>query len=234
MPRSAQAMRAERSAAQAALIVIIGIVASGPLALLVVAATHPQPAWSGAAAFAAAYRPIQLLPYVGGLVLVGGCVALVASLAALLPASRRARAAFALALAAAFAALIALNYIVQTTFVPSLVRPYDPAQDAIIAALTMTNPRSLAWALEMWGYAVLGIATWTVAVAFGRSRLERATARICVANGIISVAGGIATAASPGWVQTTPGLIAFAAWNLVMVVLGALVIATMRRRRSPA
>jgi hypothetical protein len=97
----------------------------------------------------------------------------------------------------------------------------------------MANPRSLAWSLEMWGYAVLGIATWAVAVAFGRSRLERATAKALVANGVVSVAGGIATAAWPGWVETTPGLVCFAAWNALMIGVGVLVIVTLRRRRLP-
>jgi hypothetical protein len=230
---SAPDLRAARSAAHAALAVIAGIVLSGPLALLVVALVHPQPPWASPALFAAEFDRIQLLPYFGGFLLIGGCVALVAHLAALAPPAQRGRANVALALAGAFAALIVFNYILQTTFVPALVTPYRPEHDLLVTALAMSNPRSLAWAIEMWGYGVLGIATWLVACAFDRTdRLERVTRAIFIANGIISIAGALATALAPGWVMTVSGGVAFGAWNLLMVGLGALVIAVMRRRRA--
>ena len=230
---SAPDLRAARSAAHAALAVIAGIVLSGPLALLVVALVHPQPAWESPALFAAEFHRIQLLPYLGGFVLIGGCVALVAHLAALAPPAQRGRAQAALALAGAFAALIVFNYVLQTTFVPALVTPYRPEHDLLVTALAMSNPRSLAWALEMWGYGVLGVATWLVACAFDRTdRLERFTGAAFIANGIISIVGALATALAPGWEMTVSGGVAFGAWNLLMIVLGALVIAVMRRRRT--
>jgi hypothetical protein len=224
--------RAERAVVQAALVVIVGVLLSGPVALVAVAMVHPQPAWEGAERFAAELHPIQLLPYVGGFVLIGGCVALVASLHALVPEQRRARANLALALAAAFAALILLNYIIQTTFVPSLVRPYRAEHAALVEALAMANPRSLAWALEMWGYGVFGVATWAIACAFGSSRIERVTAATFVANGVISIVGGFATMLAPDWPHTTAGFTSFAAWNALVVVMGILTIVAMRRRRS--
>jgi hypothetical protein len=33
----------------------------------------------------------------------------------------------------------------------------------LIGALTMANPSSLAWGLEMWGYGFLSVGTWQVA-----------------------------------------------------------------------
>ena len=224
---SARKLRAEHAAAQAALVVIAGILLSGPFALWIVGLVHPQPAWQGPARFVAEAHWIQRLPYLGGLVLVGGCVALVAALSPLVPRVHRGRANLALALSAAFAALILLNYIIQTTFVPTLA---SPEQDALIAAFTMTNPRSLAWALEMWGYGVYGIATWAIAAAFGSSRLERITAGAFIANGVTSIAGGIATTVWPGWVLTVAGGIAFAGWNLLVIVMAALVVTVMRHR----
>jgi len=209
----------ERAVARSAIAVIAGILMSGPIALVVVAAVHPQPDWQGAERFAAELHPVQLLPYLGGFVLVGGCVALVASLHALAP--RSARSDLALALAGAFAAMILFNYVLQTTFVPSLARPYHAGNDALIAALAMANPRSLAWALEMWGYAVYGVATWAIASAFGHTRLERAVAAMFVANGVISIVGGFATMASMTWLRSPPGLAAFALWNAMMLVMAA-------------
>jgi hypothetical protein len=227
---SARNLRRERAVAQSALALIAGILLSGPIALLVVALVHPQPAWQDAATYARHAHWIQTLPYAGGFLLVGSCVALVATLHALAPIERRGRANLALAIAGSFAALIVLNYIVQTTFVPSLASPYRDEHAPMISALTMSNPRSLGWALEMWGYAVFGIATWLIAFVFGTSRLERATAATFVANGVMSVIGGIATAVWPGGVMTLAGGIAFAAWNALMLVMGVLVVLAMRRR----
>lgn len=226
----AQELRAERAVAQSALAMVLGILLSGPIALLVVGLVHPQPPWESAARFAAELHPVQLLPYVGGFLLIGGCVALVASLHVLAPRERRARANVALVLTAAFAALIFFNYIVQTTFVPALASPYAPEHDALIGGLTMSNPRSLAWALEMWGYGVFGVATWAIAIVFRGGGLERWTARAFVLNAVLSVAGGIATAVWPSWALTVPGVVSFAVWNLLMVVMGVLVIVVMRRR----
>jgi hypothetical protein len=221
---------AERAVARSAMAVFAGILVSGPIALIIVDAIHPQPDWQGAERFAAELHWIQVLPYLGGFLLVGGSVALVASLHALAP--RTARSNLALALAAAFAAMIFVNYVLQTTFVPSLARPYRAEHDALIAALAMANPRSLAWALEMWGYAVYGVATWAIASAFGITRLERAVAAMFVANGVISVAGGFATMASMTWLRSPPGLAAFALWNALMLVMAASTVVAMRRRAT--
>jgi hypothetical protein len=50
----------------------------------------------------------------------------------------------------------------------------------------------------------------------------------------VSVLGGIATAAAPGWVLTPGGLLAFAGWNVLVVAMAALAILSMRaRRQSP-
>ncbi|MGE5187212.1 MAG: hypothetical protein ACM31C_34425 [Acidobacteriota bacterium] len=225
-------MRAERAVVRAAIAVIVGILLSGPIALVAVAVVHPQPSWEDAARFASEFHPVQLMPYLGGFVLVGGCVALVASLHALVPREQRARANLALVMTGVFGALIGLNYILQTTFVPSLVAPYADDHATWIESLAMANPRSLAWALELWGYAALGVATWAVAAAFGASRLERATAALFGANAVISVAGALATMAWPGWEMTLAGGLAFSGWNALMIVMASLAIACMRRRAT--
>ncbi|MGB7218545.1 MAG: hypothetical protein WBD07_07030 [Vicinamibacterales bacterium] len=224
-------MDARHAVTVSAVLALIGAVTSGPLGIWLVGATHPQPAWRDAATFVAAYHPIQTLPYVFGLLLVGGFVGLVASLHALAPQEIRPRTVCAVALAGAFAAMIFVNYAVQTTFVPALVTTSSPENAALISALTMANPRSLGWALEMWGYAVLGAATWLVAPVFRHGPLERTTAWLFVANGPLSVLGGIATAAAPGWVLTPGGLLAFAVWNVLVAAMAALAILSMRARR---
>jgi hypothetical protein len=232
-PRSAgpaRDLRGERAVAQSALVLIAGILLSGPLALAAVALVHPQPPWQGPARFADELHWIQAMPYAGGFVLIGGCVALIASLHELVPRSHRARANVALALTAAFAALIVLNYVVQTTFVPALASSYRDDNGPLIAALTMTNPRSLGWALEMWGYAVFGFATWLITPAFRRTRLERVTAHTFVGNGVMSIAGAITTAIWPGSAHTLLGFIGFALWNAWMLTMAVLVLVAMHRR----
>jgi len=228
--RSAMNAPVLRFGALAAAATLAGIVLSGPVAMLLVALTYPQPPWLGAEAFALSHHWVQTLPYYFGFLLDGGSVALIAALHALAPNELKARTGAALAFAGAFAALIFFNYAVQTTFVPVLAAEYDAAKAPIISALSMANPRSLAWALEMWGYAVLGVATWLVAPVFAAGRLERATAWLFVANGPVSIAGGFWTAAQPGWVMSPVGLAMFALWNLLMVVLVAFALAAFRRR----
>ena len=53
----------------AAAATILGILLSGPLALLFVNAMHPQPPWQDSARFVEHYHPIQVFPYFGGMLL---------------------------------------------------------------------------------------------------------------------------------------------------------------------
>jgi hypothetical protein len=176
--------------------------------------------WESSARFALAFHPIQVLPFFLGFVLIGGFTALVAALHASAPPELRARTSTALLFAAAFAALIGLNYIAQTTFVPGLARAYRPEHDAAIAAFSMSSPISLAWALEMWGYGFLGVATWLVAPVLRETPRERLTAWIFVANGPLSVIPALLTAFLPGWVLTPIGFVSFLVWNVLAIALG--------------
>lgn|GEM_PF-479646 len=218
-----------RTGRRAALGVLLGVLLSGPLAVALVSATHPQPAWRDAELFARHYHSVQLLPYAGGIVLVAALIVLVASLHAGARPEQRPLTTAALVFTAGFASFIFLNYVVQTTFVPQLARHYDPTNAALIAALSMTNPTSLAWAIEMWGWGFLGIATWLVSPVFGRSKVERAAALTFVANGPVSVAGALGTIVRPGWVMTTAGLVAFAAWNVLLAAMATLTVLALRR-----
>jgi hypothetical protein len=225
---------AARSAVTAAVVTLFGIVLSGPLSLALVS-LHPQPAWTGPEAFARAYHPIQTFPYFTGFLLVGGSLVLIAALQTLARDPHRARATAGLAFAAAFAALIFFNYVVQTTFVPALAQSRSPEAAPLIAAFALSNPRALGWAVEMWGYAVLGVATWLVApVLADHGRAGRIAAGLFVTNGPVSIVGAVWTALRPGWVMTPVGLALFAAWNLLMLVMTALVIAALRPHRRDA
>jgi hypothetical protein len=120
--------------------------------------------------------------------------------------------------------------VVQTAFIPDLASRYEPANAPIISTLSMANPRSLAWGIEMWGWGFFGVATWLVAPDFGGSALERATRLTFRGNGPVSVVGALATVARPGWVMTPAGLAAFAAWNLLLAAMALLAFLSLRQR----
>lgn len=223
-------MTGTRAVSVGAATALLGTVLSGPAGLLIVGATHPQPAWDGPAVFIAAYHPIQLFPYFAGFLLVGGFVVLVSALQHIDSDAQSWRTGAATSFTVVFAAMIFANYAIQTTVVPSLLGAESSGEQAVLATLTMSNPVSLGWGLEMWGYAALGVATWLASPVFGSGALEGSLRALFVANGPISVLGGVVTVMVPGWVLTKSGLVAFGAWNVLIIVMLGLTVAAMRRR----
>lgn len=221
-------MKPAAAASACAACALAGVLLSGPVALAIVAGTHPQPPWSGPAAFAASFHPVQTLPYFAGLLLVGGFVGLIAALHGLAAEPVRTRTRIALAFAAAFGAMVFVNYAIQTTFVPALLSAGDPAAAALAGSLSMANPLALGWALEMWGYGLLGVATWLAAPVFLGMPRGRITAALFVVNGPLSIIGALATALWPGWVLTPAGIWAFALWNLLVVAMAGFALVSLR------
>lgn len=215
-----------------AALTIAGILLSGPLGLLAVSAVQPSPPWQGASLYAQNYHPVQTLPFFGGFLLVGGYIVMMVALYLIAEEKHKAHTLIGVVFTAVFATLIFFNYINQTTFVPALAQNYTPSYDPVISTFSLANPLSLCWAIEMWGYACLGVATWLAAGVFNRGGLERATAVLMVANGVISIIGGIVTSINLGWVLTTPGVISYVAWNVLVLALSILVIASLRRRQN--
>jgi hypothetical protein len=220
-----------RLVAGAAATALVGAILSGPVSVGLVAATHPQPLWRGVEAFVEAYHPVQALPYVLGFSLIGGFAALMAALHEVAPPASRARTGAAKVFAGAAAAMVLTNYAMQIAVVPGLMRSSAPGEASLVALLTMANPASVGWGLEMWGYAVLGVATWLAAEAFGRSRLERACAALFRLNGVVSVGAALYSAVRPGWVSSPAGLWNFAIWNVLVIVMLALIV--LHARRDP-
>lgn len=209
---------------------VVGIVLSGPLAVVFVNATHPQPPWDGPRVFAAHTHPVQTLPYIGGIVLVMALVTLVASIHALAEPRQRVVSTIAVVLCSVFATLIFLNYVIQTTYVPEMARDYRDSNAALLEALAMTNPKSLSWAIEMWGWGFLGVSTLLLGPVFQGSRLERATKVAFMMNGPVSIAGAVWTVLEPGWAMTAAGLVAFSSWNVLLLAMAVLALASFRRR----
>ncbi len=219
-----------RTALVGAVVTAIAIPVSGPIGLVVVNAVGPAPTWSGAETFVRHYHPVQTFPFFAGFGLLLGYSMTMAALYRLADEHLKTRALIGVMFTTAFVALIFFNYINQTTFVPGLSRDYRPEYGPIITALTMANPQSLAWGIEMWGYALLGVATWFMSPVFHGRIIERATSALMVANGVISIAGGVATAWYPAWVLTSVGTLGYLSWNLLVFALAITMIAALRKR----
>lgn len=203
---------------------LAGYVLSGPAGFLLVKITRPQPVWVSPAVFAENYHIVQDVPYYFGLLLIGGMLMLAAGL--FLNAQDEApKIRFHLLLALMwttfFAALIFFNYICQTTFVRHLALNYLPEHDPSIATFSMANPMSLAWAVEMWGYGVLGVATWLMSGYF--LNRSKAIYRLLIANGVVSVLTVVFTVVDMKWLLTPPGIAGYFVWNVLMIVLMVLI-----------
>ena len=214
-----------------AVLTVIGIILSGPLGLLAVNLVQGQPSWQGARTFVENFHPIQTAPFFGGIALVLGYVLLMPGLYHIALEGRRTRALAGTVLTGAFATLIFFNYISQTTFVPALVRNYRPEYDPLISAFSFSNPNSLCWAIEMWGYGLLGLATWLAAPVFDGSGVEKAARVLMVANGVFSIVGALVVSFDLRWVFTTAGLLSYAAWNVLVFALSICIIVALRRRK---
>jgi hypothetical protein len=198
----------------AAAVVLAGIIFSGPVAVVLVEVLAPQPKWQGVATFIEHYSWLQSLPYVFGFFIAGGFILLVSCVPVSDEDGRRPLRTVALAFTVVSAGLIFFNYVMQTAFIPLSLHE----SPAIVAVTTMANPNSLGWALEMYGYAILGIATAFLAPLFNTSVRQRAIARLFVLNSILSVVGAFLMPLFPGWVLTGTGMVLGAAWNILVAV----------------
>jgi hypothetical protein len=221
-----------RTGINASIAAIIGILLSGPVGLLVVNAVQPNVAWVSGKVFAEHYHPIQTFPFFCGFIMIGGFIVMIAAIYQVAGPQEKLLALVAVMLTAAFSTLIFFNYINQTTFIPALARNYKPEYEPVMSAFSFVNFNSLCWAIEMWGYALLGVATWLVAPVFNRNRIEKITAGLMIANGIISLLGGFITAIDLGWVGTMPGFILYLTWNLVVLLMAIFVILSFRIRQK--
>lgn len=178
----------------------------------IVAAVAPQPAWTDVNAFADHYHPVQALPYVLGYLLLAGFVFFSASCQAMAPTSMRPRMTAALVFTGVYASLVFTNYTIQLGFIPRIL--YN--RPDYISNLTMANPESFAWFLEMFGYAALGAATWLQAALFRGGRRSGIIRYLLIANGVFSIVGAACTAFYDRWVFSSAGLASFAIWNLLI------------------
>lgn len=218
-----------RTLSRAAAIILSGIILSGPVAVGLVELVAPQPAWRDAATFVKHYSWLQSLPYVFGFLILGGFILFMAALVGSSSEDQRPREMTALALTTVSASMIFTNYVLQTAYVPQSL----DGNGSLLEAVTMANPRSFAWGLEMYGYGVLGVATIVAAPLFEPRGGQRMIRLLFILNGIVSVVTTPLVPIIPGWLLTTQGIIAGAVWNLLVIVIMVLVIREFKFGRVP-
>ncbi|HKL38474.1 MAG TPA: hypothetical protein VJ876_06215 [Bacteroidales bacterium] len=209
-------------------VVIAGMILSGGPAVFLVARLHPQPEWVDVATFIEHYHPMQLFPYAGGFILILGFTFFVASAyqLAVLP-SLKVPAVLAIIFVSVFSMMIGLNYTLQIAWVPVLIRTQDP----LLAMVTMHNPQSVAWSLEVFGFGFLGLSTWCISLVFWGSKRMSIIRYLLVANGFVSIASAIIATGEVAWFYDPAGIVAYVSWNLLIIVTMALIYVEFRRRR---
>ena len=207
----------------------MGILTSGPLAVLVVALVRPQPLWNGPALFVDNFHRIQTLPFYFGFLLALGSIMMLVSVYLL--SKKRATALTALVFMSIGAAFVIFNYVTQTTFIPAVVETYTAELGSVLTTLSMSNPSSLTWALEMWGYGLIGLGTGLAAGFFGASRLERIAKALFILNGVLSVFGAVIASIDLAGVFSVAGLIGYGVWNVVYLALAITFYRVLQKRR---
>jgi len=211
-----------------AVITIIGILFSGPVGVLIISALHPQPAWQGAKVFADNYHRIQTLPFIFGFFMMFGFVLFISAIIQLADTeTKKTYGTMAVIFASAYVVTIGLNYVIQAIYIPEIIEE----NEEFAGLLTMVNPSSFSWVLEMFGYGFLGAAGWLVAPIFEGNGIMKSIRYLLIANGIISVVGVIIIAADVEWVLSTSGLISYVAWNLLIIITMILIFLEFKTKK---
>jgi hypothetical protein len=118
-----------------------------------------------------------------------------------------------------FTAVVFLNYIIQTTYVPYLAANNPPETASVLAVFSMANPGSFAWALEMYGWGGIGLSFIFMAFVFENIKLERTLKMLFLANGICSVASALMTSIDMNWLFSPAGFASLIVWNLLVLII---------------
>jgi hypothetical protein len=229
MVKESASTDAYRIGAFGAILAAVGILASGPLTLPIVAFVQPQPPWDGPDVFVENFHRIQLLPFYFGYFLIEGSILILVSVYLL--SAKRAQALIGLIFMSIGSSFAFFNYLTQTAFIPAIVDNYTAELGPIISTLSMSNPIALAWAIEMWAYGFMGLGTWIAAGFFGTSRLERIGKVLFILNGVVSIIGVLAISIDLSGVFSVIGLLGYGAWNLLFFVLALVFFRVLQKRR---
>lgn len=212
---------------------IFGIIFSGLVFPVVSLIFYPQPSWQGPDAFIQAFHPMQTATYFCGFFLVIGSLLTFIALYLTSSAGKKVWALSGLAINLVFTAVVFLNYVIQTTYIPYLATNNPPEASIVLAVFTMANPASLAWALEMYGWGGIGLSFIFMAMIFSSDRPGRTLKVLFLLNGISSCAAAVMTSIDMHWLFSTAGLISLVVWNVLVLIIDLLLLRHFSRKDLP-
>jgi hypothetical protein len=198
---------------------IFGIIFSGLVFPVLATLLHPQPRWQNPELFIQSFHPLQTATFFCGYFLVIGSLLTFVALYFISNPSKKIWAFSALAINVVFTAVVFLNYIIQTTYIPYLATNNPPETATILPVFTMANPGSFAWALEMYGWGGIGLSFIFMAFIFNHGKLAKTLKILFLANGISSVASALMTSFDMNWLFSPAGLTALVVWNVLVFVI---------------
>lgn len=200
---------------------IAGILFSGPLGLFISNLVQAQPSWENAEVFILHYHPIQRLTFLFGFIMILGFVMFISAIGQLADNQvKKVYSGMAIIFAAVYVVIIGLNYTLQVAYIPAVMH----LNPEVAGMLTMVNPMSVSWVLEMFGYAFLGLSVWFLVPLLEGSKRTGTIRVLMILNGIVSILGAIITVFNISWVLSTAGLISYLVWNLLILIIMVLVI----------
>jgi len=198
---------------------IFGIIFSGLVFPVLSIVFCPQPEWQSVDLFVKSFHPLQTATYFCGFFLVFGSLLTFVVLFLAAETERKVWALSALAINILFTAIVFLNYIIQTTYVPYLAMNNPPETASVLAVFTMANPGSFAWALEMYGWGGIGLSFIFMAWIFGNEKFGMILKILFLVNGICSFASAVMTSVDMKWLFSPGGFVALVVWNLLVLVI---------------
>jgi hypothetical protein len=209
---------------------IFGILFSGLIFPVLSSRLCPQPEWQGTDLFIKSYHPIQTATFFFGFFLVIGSLLTFAALYLISSKERKIWAFSAVAINIVFTAIVFLNYVIQTTYVPYLATNNPSETSYILAVFTMSNPGSLAWAFEMYGWGGIGLSYILMSFIFENKKVEKVLKILFITNGIYSVGSALITSLNMKWIFSPAGFASLIIWNILVLIIDLVLLKYFRKK----
>lgn len=210
---------------------IFGILFSGLVFPILAILFAPQPPWRDATLFVESFHPLQTATFFFGYFLVIGSVLTFVALYSMSGGEKKIYALSGLAINIIFTAVVFLNYIIQTTYIPYLATNNPPETNMVLPVFTMANPGSFAWALEMYGWGGIGLSYLFMAAILDRCKHGKILKTLFLINGICSIGGAIMTSVNMNWLFSPSGLTALVVWNLLVLTIDIVLLAYLKTKQ---
>jgi len=209
---------------------IFGIFFSGLFFPVLSSIVCPQPLWQGSVLFIKSFHPLQTATFFCGYFLVIGSLLTFIVLYKMADIDKKIWALSAMSVNLIFTAIVFLNYILQTTYVPYLANNNPIESSTLLPAFCMANPGSFAWALEMYGWGGIGLSFLFMAAVFGKNQYEKLLKTLFIANGISSILAAFATSIDMKWLFSSAGFASLIIWNSLVLAIDIVLLKYFKSR----